>query len=77
MRHLFLYGPPGSGKSTIGRLLAERLGLPFTDLDTVIVETAGRPIPQIFAEEGGSVDSADLRGGRGTGFPRPREAGAR
>ena len=49
MRHLFLYGPPGSGKSTIGRLLAERLGLPFTDLDTVIVETAGRPIPQIFA----------------------------
>jgi len=52
MRHLFLYGPPGSGKSTIGRLLAERLGLPFTDLDTVIVETAGRPIPQIFAEEG-------------------------
>ena len=50
--HLFLYGPPGSGKSTIGRLLAERLGLPFTDLDAVIVETAGRPIPQIFAEEG-------------------------
>ena len=52
MRHLFLYGPPGSGKSTIGRLLAARLGLPFTDLDAVIVETDGRPIPQIFAEEG-------------------------
>ena len=52
MKHLFLYGPPGSGKSTIGRLLAVRLGLPFTDLDAVIVETAGRPIPQIFAEEG-------------------------
>ena len=52
MRHLFLYGPPGSGKSTIGRLLAARLGLPFTDLDSVIVETDGRPIPQIFAEEG-------------------------
>ncbi len=52
MKHLFLYGPPGSGKSTIGRLLAARLGLPFTDLDSVIVETAGRPIPQIFAEEG-------------------------
>ena len=54
MKHLFLYGPPGSGKSTIGRLLAARLGLPFTDLDAVIVETAGRPIPQIFAEEGES-----------------------
>ena len=52
MRHLFLYGPPGSGKSTIGRLLATRLGLPFTDLDAVIVETDGRSIPQIFAEEG-------------------------
>ena len=52
MRHLFLYGPPGSGKSTVGRLLAARLGLPFTDLDAVIVETDGRPIPQIFAEEG-------------------------
>ena len=52
VRHLFLYGPPGSGKSTIGRLLAARLGLPFTDLDSVIVETAGCPIPQIFAEEG-------------------------
>ena len=52
MRHLFLYGPPGSGKSTVGRLLATRLGLPFTDLDAVIVETDGRPIPQIFAEEG-------------------------
>ena len=43
MRHLFLYGPPGSGKSTIGRLLAARLALPFTDLDAVIVETDGRP----------------------------------
>ena len=52
MCHLFLYGPPGSGKSTIGRLLAARLGLPFTDLDAVIVETDGRSIPQIFAEEG-------------------------
>ena len=52
MRHLFLYGPPGSGKSTIGRLLAARLDLPFTDLDAVIVETDGRSIPQIFAEEG-------------------------
>ena len=52
MNHLFLYGPPGSGKSTIGRLLATRLGLPFADVDSVIVETDGRTIPQIFAEEG-------------------------
>lgn len=52
MNHLFLYGPPGSGKSTVGRLLAARLGLPFVDVDSVIVETDGRTIPQIFAEEG-------------------------
>ena len=52
MNHLFLYGPPGSGKSTVGRLLAARLGLPFADLDALIVEADGRQIPQIFAEEG-------------------------
>ena len=33
---IFLYGPPGSGKSTLGGLLAESLGLPFADLDQVI-----------------------------------------
>lgn len=49
---LFLYGPPGSGKSTIGRLLATRLDLPFIDLDAEIERVAGRTIPEIFAEEG-------------------------
>jgi 3-dehydroquinate synthase len=50
--HLFLYGPPGSGKSTIGRLLAERLDLPFIDLDAVIETTAKQAIRDIFATEG-------------------------
>lgn len=50
--HVFLYGPPGSGKSTIGNILARRLDLPFVDLDTVITRTAGQTIPEIFACEG-------------------------
>lgn len=50
----FLYGAPGSGKSTLGRVLAERLDLPFFDLDTLIVEQAGMDIPAIFAREGES-----------------------
>ncbi len=48
----FLYGPPGVGKSTLGRALAESLELPFEDLDERIVQEAGRAIPDIFAQEG-------------------------
>ncbi len=49
---LFLYGPPASGKSTLGRPLAAALDLPFLDLDQVIVQQAGRSIPEIFQTEG-------------------------
>ncbi len=49
---IFLYGPPGSGKSTLGKALAEALALPFADLDERIVRAAHRPIPRIFAQEG-------------------------
>ena len=50
--HLFLYGPPASGKSTIGRILARRLDLPFVDLDAVIEAVAKQKIRDIFAGEG-------------------------
>lgn len=49
---VYLTGFMGSGKSTVGPLVAERLGWHFLDLDDVITERAGRPIPAIFAEEG-------------------------
>jgi 3-dehydroquinate synthase len=45
-------GLSGSGKSTIGRLLAERLGVPFVDTDAFVEAQAGRRIAEIFAEQG-------------------------
>ncbi|MDT8914013.1 shikimate kinase [Amycolatopsis sp. PS_44_ISF1] len=45
-------GPPGSGKSTVGPLLAEALGVVFRDTDDDIVARAGRSISDIFAEDG-------------------------
>jgi shikimate kinase len=47
-----LVGPPGSGKSTVGALLAERLGLTLRDTDTDIERTTGRSIPEIFVDDG-------------------------
>jgi shikimate kinase len=45
-------GPPGSGKTTVGRLLAERLGVPFRDTDHDVETTAGKPIGEIFVDDG-------------------------
>jgi shikimate kinase len=47
-----LVGAPGSGKSTVGAMLAERLGVAFRDVDDVIVERAGKSIAEIFADDG-------------------------
>ncbi len=45
--HIFLYGPPATGKTTIGKIIARNLNLPFVDLDRVIESNAGMSIPQI------------------------------
>ncbi|HEY8983092.1 MAG TPA: shikimate kinase [Streptomyces sp.] len=47
-----LVGPMGVGKSTVGRLLAERLGVAYRDTDDDIVTAQGRTIADIFVEEG-------------------------
>jgi 3-dehydroquinate synthase len=49
---LYLYGPPGCGKSTIGLLLAHELALEFHDLDAEIEQDAGKAVSDIFASEG-------------------------
>lgn len=45
-------GPMGSGKTSVGQLLASRLGWEFVDLDALIVEQAGKSINAIFADDG-------------------------
>jgi len=55
MKHIFLYGSPGAGKSSVGKALAERLRLPFIDLDLEIEKSVGKTIPHIMEEEGESV----------------------
>ncbi|MFB7057740.1 shikimate kinase [Streptomyces vinaceus] len=47
-----LVGPMGSGKSTVGALLAERLGVPYRDTDADIVAAQGREISDLFVDEG-------------------------
>lgn len=47
-----IVGPPGSGKTTLGRLLAERLGLRFLDTDDVASAAAGKSVSEIFIEDG-------------------------
>ena len=49
---LALTGMMGSGKSTVGALVADALGCPFVDLDEEITRREGRSIPEIFASEG-------------------------
>jgi shikimate kinase len=49
---IVLVGFMGAGKTTVGNLLAARLGLPFIDSDQVIEHRAGRPVRQVFAEDG-------------------------
>lgn len=49
---VFLVGLRGAGKSTVGRVLAKRLGLSFSDLDDVVEEQAGKTIAEIVGEQG-------------------------
>ena len=53
--NIVLTGPPGSGKSVVGRLLGERLDREFVDTDVIVERMAGKPIHQIFEGDGESA----------------------
>lgn len=55
MQNIVLIGMPGCGKTTIGKLLAEKTGKRFADSDALVIELAGKSIPEIFAEDGEAV----------------------
>ncbi len=52
VRNIILVGPMGSGKSTVARIIGERLGWRVCDLDLLITEKEGMAIPEIFAGKG-------------------------
>ncbi|ANB61163.1 shikimate kinase [Anoxybacteroides amylolyticum] len=52
MKRVYLTGFMGAGKTTVGRALAEQLCVPMIDTDSYIEEKIGKPIKQIFVEEG-------------------------
>lgn len=52
MENIILIGMPGSGKSTIGKMLAQHFGKSFVDADAVLEADAGKTIPEIFAADG-------------------------
>jgi shikimate kinase len=60
-RNLILAGFMGSGKSAVGRLCAERLGMDFLDTDQEIARRAGMPIPEIFERCGEAYFRAQER----------------
>ncbi len=52
MPKLVIIGPPGAGKSTVGAIVADRLGVPFLDTDAAIEAGEGRSIAEIFISDG-------------------------
>ena len=55
MENIVLIGMPGSGKSTVGQILAQKTGKEFIDADALVVEKAGCTIPEVFSKQGEDV----------------------
>ena len=55
MTAIVLIGPPSAGKTSVGSLLAAELGVPFADTDASVAAAAGKPVGDIFIEDGEQV----------------------
>ena len=55
MSAIVLVGPPSAGKTSVGLLLAAELGVPFADTDAAVAQAAGKPVGDIFVDDGEQV----------------------
>jgi shikimate kinase len=74
-RGVVLIGPPTSGKSSVGALLAKELGVPFADTDTLVSRAARKPVSDIFVEDGELVFREFERGAVASGLDAVRPDG--
>ena len=71
-----LIGPPSAGKSSVGALLAAELGVPFADTDDLVAAAAGKPVGDIFVDDGEAVFRELERGAVERGLESAAPAGA-
>ena len=74
-RGVVLIGPPTTGKSSVGALLAAALGVPFADTDALVAKAAGKPVGDIFVDDGELVFREFERGAVASGLDAVRRAG--
>jgi shikimate kinase len=74
-RPVVLIGPPTAGKSSVGALLAAELAVPFADTDTLVAQTAHKPVSDIFVDDGEPVFRELERGAVAGGLDTVQAAG--
>jgi shikimate kinase len=72
---IILIGPPTAGKSSVGELLAKELGVPFADTDALVARAAGKPVGDIFVDDGELVFREFERGAVASGLEAVRAGG--
>jgi shikimate kinase len=73
---IVLIGPPSAGKSSVGALLAAELGVPFADTDDLVAAAAGKPVGDIFVDDGEQVFRELERAAVARGLESPGTPGA-
>jgi shikimate kinase len=74
-RGVVLIGPPTAGKSSVGALLANALGVPFADTDALVARAARKPVGEIFVDDGELVFRELERGAVASGLDEVRPDG--